>query len=669
MFALPIQALGEGALTLVSKGKARCVIVISPDLTDKMSPEENRPLKQNIVDFQRILEKMSGARISIVTSDKAKDKGRKIYVGNVRLPKGIKIDETRISSRGYCIIATKNVLVLRGKTEGGTINALYGFLQDKLGVRWFFPSELFEVVPRRKTISVPYCNETHNPSFNHSLFTMDPGVPMHWIEHMRRDEGAHKLRADTHYLGYILDSAKYGKTHPEYYPLLDGKRVIPPSKDRSAPQPCLSNPGVVKVMVEFCRNTFDKNPDALSASIGVNDTARWCECDKCKAMDVLPLKEMFGAVQHSDRYFTFANQVAREIAKSHPGKFIGCLAYNAGTVLPPRKIKQLEPNIAIALCLDTSQYYDKAFQARDYSLLAAWKKKCRNIVIYDYLGLGWSTPRYYPHLAAENLKEMYKQGVIGLYSELYPHWANFGPMMYVAAQLKWDVNQDPDDLLDELFTKLFGTDAGREMKAYYEVFENAWMRPNPGRTGKWFEGLSSMREQIAIYKLSDLDEALAHLAKAKKLAKNDLARKRIDYIAHNFSYAAILMRGWLTSDAIDDNLNKGGITSPIEAEELRNMLLQVSRSLRDEDSVYKKTLLVDSISAKGYYKDGQTGHFGRIRGAWAPRCRNSLTTGTARLIKYYRKNNLTEKLSSFKSELPANILKTAEEMSDETFRK
>jgi hypothetical protein len=670
MVALPIQVFAKGAFTLVADGKVSCMIVISPDLTDKMSPEGNRPLKQNIVDFQRILEKMSGAKIPIVTSDKVKSKGRKIYVGNVPLPRGIKIDETKISSRGYCIIATKNALVLRGKTEGGTINSLYGFLQDKLGVRWFFPSELFEVVPDKKTVSVLCCNEIHNPSFNYPLFTLDHGVPLQWIERMRRDEGAHKLRADIHFLGYILDSAKYGKTHPEFYPLMNGQRVIPPpGRADSAPQPCLSNPGLVKAVVEFCRNSFDKNPDNLSVSIGVNDSMEWCECAKCKAMDVLPLEEKFGAVQHPDRYFTFANQVAKEIAKTHPGKIVGCLAYNAGTVLPPKNIKQLEPNIAIALCLDTSQYYDKNFQRQDDNLIAAWKKKCKNIAIYDYIGLGWSTPRYYPHLAAANLKKQYKQNVIGLYSELHPHWATFGPMVYLTSQLKWDINQDPDVLLDELFTKLFGTDAGREMKAYYEVFENAWMRPNPGRTGKWFEGWSSMREQIAIYKLSDLDEALAHLAKAKKLAKNDFARKRIDYIAHNFSYTATLLRGWLTSDVIDDELNKGGISSPEKAGKFRNMLLQVSQALRDEEPVYKKTLLIDPISAKGYYKAGHTGHFGIIRGAWAPRCKYSLTNGTAQLLKYYKKNDMAEEISFIKRQLPAEIIAAAEEMSAETLGK
>ena len=659
-----VAMAGERSLTLISAGKPNCVIVAPTDLTEKRSPEGHRPLKQNILDFQRILEKMSGAKVPILAPEEAGGAAVKIYVGDVSLPKGIKIDESKISVRGYYIIAEANTLVLRGKTEGGTANALYGFLQDKLGVRWYFPTELFEVIPTRKTIAIPYCNEIHNPSFKYGVLLA--GRHRDWSEHMRSDTGAFRVRADPHYLGVILDSAIYGKTHPEYYPLLNGKRVIPAPRDRSGPQPCLSNPDVVKTVVEFCRRGFDANPRALSAAIGMNDSRIWCECDKCRAMDSLPLEKVNGIEQHSDRYFAFANQVAREITRSHPGRLVGCLAYST-TFAPPKTIERLEPNIVIALCADSSQHYDKAYRAKDYGIIKAWKKKgCKHIIIYHYVTLcWWWAPRYYPHQEAANVKNMYERGVVGWWGGFNDgSWATQGPMFYLLAQLMWDVDLDPDKVLDDFFIKSFGPEGGQEMKAYYAVFERAWMRPTPGRSGKRFEGWSSVREQMALYKLSDLNEALAHLAKAKELAKDDLARKRIDYIADSFSYPALAMRGWLTSDAID-KLDREDITSPEKAREVRDMLRQISHALKNEEAVYQKTLLVDPISSRDG-KLGHTGHFGIIRGLWPPRCKHGLINGSAMLLEYYKNNNMSDESSSFKNELPAEIYRVAEERSRET---
>ncbi len=657
-----------GSLILVSGGNAKCVIVTNADPKQGKTAEGTGPLWEKVLDFQRVLEKMSGVRVPIVSPDQAVGSAAKIFVGNVPLPKGLAVDMAKVQPRGYRIVATKSALVLRGKNDGGTINALYGFLQDKLGARWFFPTELFEVVPKRGTVSVGYCNEVHNPSSKFGMFGVNTGVndegPI-WCERMRRDEGAYKLRADPHYIGYILNSDIYGKDHPEFYPLLNGKRVIPAPGDRSAPQPCYSNPDLVKAVVAFCRKSFDDNPNALSVAIGENDSTEWCECENCRALDVQPLEKVNDIVQHSDRYFTFANQVAREIGKSHPGKLVGCLVYN-GTYTPPRKIARLEPNLAIAICVDDSQYYDKSYRDRDYKVLEAWKKKgCKNIIVYNYHGLcWWWGPRYYAHQDAANIKQMAKQGTAGWLSEMPVHWPTQGPMIYMAAQMMWNVNLDSDKTLDDLFTKSFGSEAGKEVKAFYSVFEKAWARPAPGRTGKYFEGWSLVSEQMAPYRLSDLDQALAHLAKANQLARSEDTRKRVGYIADNFAYSANALRGWLTSDAMD-KVKPEDLASPDKATAYKNMLLAVSQAIADEEPIYQKTLLVDPISDREG-KSGKGDHFGIIRGQWEPRCKFSLTKGTALLLEYYKKNSLTADTASLRGALPADVFQAAELMSGES---
>ena len=670
--ATPIAPKEGNALTLVSEGKANCVIVTQADPKQGSGAYGERPLWQVVMDFQRILEKMTGAKLPIVLPVDAPIEGAKIYIGDVPLPPGLVLDDKELDPRGYWLVANPQALILRGKTEGGTINAIYGFLQDKLKVKWFFPSELFEVIPQQATVQMSFCREVHNPSFKGGMFSITSGINNEgalWCERMRRDAGAFRYQAPmVHYLGYILDSAKYGKTHPEFYPLINGQRLIPPpGRSDSGPQPCLSNPDLVKEVVEFGRNTFDANPNSLMVAIGEHDSTDWCACDPCRAMDTVPTEKMNGMEQHSDRYFTFANQVARAIAQTHPGKMVGCLAYN-GTVTPPKKIAKLESNVAIGICIDDSQYYDANYKAGDYRNLSDWKTKCKNICFYDYLSLGWTAPRYYPHLYARHLKEMHKQGVLAMFTQPEPYWATFGPMIYMATQLMWDVNQNPDVILNDLFLMLFGKEAGAEMKAYYEVFENAWMRPSAVRTGKYFEGWSYMQEQMAVYTLQDLDKALKHLESARALAKDPVARQRVEYIDHSFSYAATVMRGWLVGNAIDAVVNSGDPKSQDQAVKLRDMLRVVAEIKKKEDAVYRATLLVDPISSQSYYKAGgsDSGHWEGVRGQWAPRCAYSLRTGATSLLKYYKDRNMTAETLLLESELPAEILKAARDAASET---
>ncbi|MBI4026433.1 MAG: DUF4838 domain-containing protein [Verrucomicrobia bacterium] len=664
-----VASAGEdAAVTLVAGSKAECMIVTQGGRGPVPGTEGERPLWQVVLDFQRILEKMTGAKIPMVSPQDVPLEGTKIYIGDVPLPAGIETDGTALDPRGYWIIAKPQALILRGKTEGGTINAIYGFLQDKLKVRWFFPSELFEVIPQLDTVKIAFCREIHNPSFKGAIFMAASGINQEseiWCERMRRDAGAFQYHAPfVHYLGYILDSARYGKTHPEFYPLLNGKRRIPPPGDRSAPQPCLSNTNLVNTVIEFCRNDFDKQ-NGLMVAIGENDSTDWCACEKCQAMDVWPLEKVNDMEQHSDRYFTFANQVAHAIAQSHPGKLIGGLAYN-GTVTPPKKIAKLEPNLAIGLCLDTSQYYDANYKTRDYNILSVWKPKCKNVCTYDYLSLGWIAPRYHPHLYAQHLKEMHKQGILAVTSEIHPYWATFGPMLYLAGQLMWDVKQDPDAILNDLFSRLFGKEAGAEMKAYYGVFENAWMRSNPNRSGKYFEGWSSMSEQMAVYTLADLDKAMKHLERAGAFAKDPMAQQRIKYIDGSFDYSAALMRGWLTSDRIDAAVNGGDPQSIEKAKRLRDMLRTVSDLLKKEDSIYKATLLIDPICSQSYYKNDRADHFGIIRGQWAPRCNYSLRTGAGVLLKYYHDHKMAAEVAALENEFPADVLQAAKQAVAET---
>jgi len=57
----------------------------------------------------------------------------------------------------------------------GSLNAVCGFLM-KLGVRWYLPGELGEVVPKMKSITLPKIDETVKPDFEMRRLAAHGGV-------------------------------------------------------------------------------------------------------------------------------------------------------------------------------------------------------------------------------------------------------------------------------------------------------------------------------------------------------------------------------------------------------------------------------------------------------------------------------------------------------------
>jgi hypothetical protein len=125
-------------------------------------------------------------------------------------------------------------------------------------------------------------------------------------------------------------------THPEYFPLIDGKRA------NGDVQRCLSNPDVLRLAIKGVRHWIKEEPEALLYSVSQNDNKRFCSCSQCQAI------EARHGGQHSGRYLWFVNQVAEVVAREHPDKLIDTRAYQFTEALPtgikPRK------NVRVRLC-------------------------------------------------------------------------------------------------------------------------------------------------------------------------------------------------------------------------------------------------------------------------------------------------------------------------------
>ncbi|MCK4323923.1 MAG: hypothetical protein KAW89_05285, partial [Armatimonadetes bacterium] len=212
------------AMTIVQGGAPQATIVIAAEANDKV--------KTAAEDLQTYIEKMSGARLPLVTDQEDPD-GPLILVGGSRLTRAmeVKIPSGLTPARreeGFVIDCRDDRLLLAGNDEWpyhGTQYAVYDFL-NRLGVRWFMPGEYGEVIPQRKTITVGELNISEQPSFVNRAYWLCTWLTVskeegtenrRWMIRNKMSEYGMFGYGTDGSLGLLVPRSRYYETHPEYY--------------------------------------------------------------------------------------------------------------------------------------------------------------------------------------------------------------------------------------------------------------------------------------------------------------------------------------------------------------------------------------------------------------------------------------------------------------------
>src|SRR5438477_9943045 len=163
---------------------------------------------------------------------------------------GINLALDKLGPEGFALRTVKNKLIIAGGRPRGTLYGVYTLLEEKLGVRWFTPE--VEVVPRTSSLAMAALDEIRVPALEYR--------EVFWTELMRDADFAarHRLNGEhyglkekhggravvyfpfVHSLDTLIPRELYAE-HPEYFPLINGKR------EDGYVQRCLSNPEVLKL--------------------------------------------------------------------------------------------------------------------------------------------------------------------------------------------------------------------------------------------------------------------------------------------------------------------------------------------------------------------------------------------------------------------------------------
>jgi len=566
----------EGVVELVRAGRPRATIVSPPDGPPSYAAEV----------LQRYIERMSGARLPIVT-DPSKAEGTKVV---------IRTREGAAKFDGFRIVAAKGIVLIEASIPRGCIYGAYALL-ERLGCRFYGTEPLGVIVPKRADLSLPegldiLCEpdfENRLPSFggpeehirwgyNFTFYTRDP-----------------KRRRLIERLG--LKKYRWGHIWPElikYRWRPDGKREKMDYSDKRDWLPadekgirryngqtlCFSNPEAFWWFVENAVNwVLCHYADADYISMWPADTWRiaLCRCERCKAR----------GWNDTDWYIYIHNEIWRQLKKRGWKGVFGWIAYH-GSEEPPKSVGLLEEGREMdflyaprprGASMHGPFTNDHPVNVKYRENLRRWRaylspfKGSRTVFeyYYDLVLLGFLAPgRVFLIPKHEDLKEEIRfylgQGFNGFFNCNPPSGALFPDPLsrWLYRKLLWDVDLDIEAARRDFFEHYYGPAAGvarevREeierlmfeppsaevvgrLKALKPKIEEALKRATDDLLRRRLKGMSIWVEYCALAKESELHEKVTKDAKKGKAV--ELSIRRLFQENKKFLVENGLMREW-----------------------------------------------------------------------------------------------------------------------------
>ncbi|MDP6358258.1 MAG: DUF4838 domain-containing protein, partial [Planctomycetota bacterium] len=168
--------------------------------------------------------------------------------------------------------------------ERGSFNAVCGFLRE-LGVRWYMPGELGEIVPELVTIAVPQIDKTVRPdfpmrilNFRAALYGRDANM---WAFRLgvRQPFG----RQAAHGLAGMTRNEYTLENHPDWFALYGGKRHTQPGQRLH--QLCYSNKELFRESAKFAQAQFDHYDMDVVSIMPPDGYTAICQCKLCEGKD------------------------------------------------------------------------------------------------------------------------------------------------------------------------------------------------------------------------------------------------------------------------------------------------------------------------------------------------------------------------------------------------
>ena len=267
-----------------------------------------------------------------------------IYIGNTKVAERNKL--VKFEREQWRIKSVGNDLVLNGGGAPGALYAVWHYLEDCAGVRFWNQDE--ELIPKLKEMPLKGIDLGGKPAFNFRyiahLYMSDNGRygskfrshdAFPFIFQPKQGMRYYGLESEfgspgnVHTFFQYVDYEKDFKLHPEWFPLINGKRYGAKGGGGAGTQICLSNKEMRKTVVQRMREYIRKDrekadkmgyPYQQTYDFSINDNGKKCECENCK--DAF---RKYGS--ESGIVIECLNEFAADLAKDYPEIILHTYAY------------------------------------------------------------------------------------------------------------------------------------------------------------------------------------------------------------------------------------------------------------------------------------------------------------------------------------------------------
>ena len=540
-------------LTIVEQHKSGYLIRHAADApeTAKLAARE----------LQRVLQQSTGATLTITTES--------VTTPAIRI-----VSDSKLPHDGFEIRIAGQDLVIAGNDDltpaspdlwflpgHGSLFGVQEFLERFVGVRWLFPGELGEDVPRLDALRVKLPEPVRGaPSLAaRSLAYVgesDPDTPGRprsattaWMQRQRLTNAFHPfVTGYGHAWDDYLKPADM-QAHPEWKSS-NGAAV----RNGKVMYFCTTAPGLVETFAQRVIESIDRYPTREMSSISPTDGGGFCTCERCAKLISL---DPHGRKNHAPAILTFYRQVAEIVRRERPGRRLGGFVYY-NYQYPPHEAPVLPDNLS--LCWAPLNYYGygllKApYRAEFESVLKRWCEITPHFYYHNYSTWmrsfhGAPLPVSLDILERE-LPAAARHNAWGARMVGTSAWGVNAPINYLLARQMWNARLDVGAALDDWLLRAYGPGWKPMRKMYDEL--DARMRVHKEAQSPVYKGSQyEVNEDVMNSVYAPLFPAIErHYRDALSQCATDAQRRRLEMFGHNLTQLHFALRkaGLIADDA------------------------------------------------------------------------------------------------------------------------
>lgn len=441
-------------------------------------------------------------------------------------------------------------LYLAGREPRGALYAVYTFLQDTMGARWFWPSSEpnGEFLIYRTAFTLPELAVSREPGIAYRGYHFLNGTNPHLETWLARNfgniirngvQGGRKALPARRMKGFYihrsghnigLNDRKLFDAHPEWFAEVMGKRTMK--------QLCWNSPGAENAMFERFVRQMEEYPETALLGFYPEDNQSYCQCARCRKLDV------------STNWFSFLRRLTNRLHEKYPHLRFTSIAYQGYIEYPKCDVTgyafiEFAP---YARCFVHDIGYACAANRYVLGLWRPWLKSGIPTGVYGYefdiLTPAMMIPIY--HWLSDQARFFLRNNVQAVMPEISGTYASKGGharidmrlAFYLYTRLMWEPEADVNMLIRDFCERVYPS-AAQEMYQWHTMMDQAWSSQKQDFSGYFNSPITASAEFLSEERIAAAGElfrrALAKAAKNPDPGERGREKKEIEFERNHFA--------------------------------------------------------------------------------------------------------------------------------------